>query len=67
VIVVGRYINGVILNPLEYLLDDAGKVMSFPDKQEARSFLMKKGLSKKDCDGFVFEEIEMVFQELEPE
>jgi len=38
-IAVARYINGITLNPLEYLLESNGDVMLFNDATEACEFL----------------------------
>ena len=35
-IIVGRHINGITINPLEYLLDDAGNEMQFESEEKAR-------------------------------
>lgn len=40
---VGRPINGISINPLEYLLDDDGNVMLFGDENEATNYLLSKG------------------------
>lgn len=40
---VGRPINGISINPLEYLLDDDGTVMLFADENEAKNYLLSKG------------------------
>ena len=56
-ILVGRPINGITLNGLEYLSDNEGEKMLFRSKEEAVKFLKEHGYS--DCmieDGIVFEE-----------
>ena len=44
-IIVGRPINGITLNDLEYLLDDNGEIMKFRSKEHAVAFLKKQGVS----------------------
>lgn len=56
-IVVGRYINGVSLNGLEYLLDAVGNEMVFESEETARVFLRENGYSDEDMEGLVFEEV----------
>ena len=38
-ITVYRYINGVCLNPREYLLDEQGDVLDFESESQAREFM----------------------------
>lgn len=40
-IVIGRPINGVTLNGLEYILDDHGDVMRFENLKSAGAYLLK--------------------------
>jgi len=54
-VIVGRHINGVIINPLEFLLDEKGEVMSFTSEGAAKTFLKGKGLTDDDIDGLVFQ------------
>ena len=55
--VIGRPINGISLNGLEYLLDDEnGKIMGFNSLIEAQTYLIKEGISIINLDYFVFEE-----------
>ena len=58
-VTVGRYIEGISLNGLEWLLNDNGKEMVFPDKSHAIGFLQDNGykdFSQDDFDdNFVFE------------
>ena len=53
-IIVGRHINGITLNDLEYLLDEDGDVMEFDNKEEAVEFLKNAGFSDDDIEWFVF-------------
>lgn len=57
---IGRHINGVILNPLEYLLDENDEIMYFDHYHEADQFLLDHGYTESDLDSFVFEEVEII-------
>ena len=47
-VIVGRHINGISLNGLEYLLDKRGEVKEFGSKKEAICFLKSKGASEDE-------------------
>ena len=57
-IIVGRPINGISINGLEYLQDESGELMRFDTEAAAREYLFSKGmpLSLIHGDYFVFEE-----------
>jgi hypothetical protein len=57
-VIIGRPINGISINGLEYALDEHGKVKEFADKKEAVQFLKDNGFPDKDLDYFIYEEIE---------
>lgn len=57
-IVVGRHIEGITLNPLEYLMDDAGKEIQFETEEKAKEWLREKGFTDEDMENFSFEESE---------
>lgn len=40
--VIARHINGITINPYEYILDDDGKMLLFNDTQECIDFLHDK-------------------------
>lgn len=40
--VIARHINGITINPYEYVLDDDGKMLLFNDTQECIDFLHDK-------------------------
>lgn len=61
-IAVGRHVNGITINPLEYLLDDEGDLMTFESEETAKEFLAEKGFSKDDMYWMVFEEVDDVKQ-----
>lgn len=42
--VIGRHINGIVLNPLEYILDDNGELRLFNTVGDAKKLL---GIAKK--------------------
>jgi hypothetical protein len=56
-IIVGKHINGITINPLEYLLDDDGKVMEFINEDAAKAFLKEKGLPDDEIYRLVFETV----------
>lgn len=59
-IAVGRHINGITINPLEYLLDDEGDLMTFESEEKAKEFLAEKGYTEEDMYWMVFEEVDDV-------
>ena len=63
-IAVGRHINGITINPLEYLLDDEGDLMTFESEEKAKEFLAEKGFSKEDMYWMVFEEVDALKRQL---
>jgi len=54
-IIVGRHINGITINPLEYLLDESGEVMELTSEGVAKAFLKEKGLTDDYIDGFIYQ------------
>ena len=56
-IIIGRHINGVAINPREYLLDNVGKVRKFETEDAAKAFLTEKGYTEDDLDAIVFETV----------
>ena len=55
-ITIGRHIEGITINPLEYVLDDNGEVMEFDSEDEAKAWLRKMGVSEEEIYWMVFEE-----------
>lgn len=55
-VTISRPINGICLNPDEYLLDDDGKLKLFKDEEEAKNFLLENGALEEDLEWFKFEE-----------
>ena len=55
-IVIGRPINGIPLNGLEYLYDKNGDMIHFESKEKAKDFLLNNGIENKDDleDCFVY-------------
>ena len=47
-IIIGRPINGVTLNGLEYCLDDDGELLRFSSETEGREFLHENGMDDKE-------------------
>ena len=56
-IIVGRHINGITINPLEYLLDDNGNEMEFENEHAAKVFLIEKGFTDEDIYWLTFQKI----------
>lgn len=56
-IVVGRHINGITLNPIEYVLDEHGELMVFATEDKAKDFLREHGFDDEDMEHLVFEEV----------
>ena len=49
-IAIGRPINGISLNGLEYLLNDDGSYMEFNDSKTAKDFLRENGYGEWSDD-----------------
>lgn len=56
-IVVGRHIDGITLNPLEYLLDEDGEKIIFASEDAAKEYLAEKGVTEEEMYWMVFEEV----------
>ena len=54
-VIVGRHINGITINPLEYLLDEKDEVMEFTSEDAAKTFLKEKGHTDDYIDGLIFQ------------
>ena len=54
--IVGRHINGITLNDIEYLLDEHGEIIHFFNENAAKAFLHEKGYSDEEMYWLVFEE-----------
>lgn len=58
-ILIGRPINGISINGNEYLCDNDGIVITFPNTQAAITFLKENGMTDDEIeDGIMFEEID---------
>lgn len=57
-IIIGRPINGISLNELEFLLNNDGTEMQFKNKNSAKHFLVKSGFPEENLDGFTFVKID---------
>lgn len=56
-VIVGRPINGISLNGLEYILDDEGEIRYFDSVDEAKTLLREHGYDDEDFDDYlVFKE-----------
>lgn len=56
---IGRPINGVTINGLEYVLDDEDELMLFDSIEEAKEFLRENGIDDDEIEveGIEFEEV----------
>ena len=52
---IGRPINGIPVNGLEYILDDKNELMLFSTKAEAVSYLKEHGVPDDGIDDFTFQ------------
>lgn len=57
---IGRPINGVTINGLEYVLDDEDELMLFDSIEEAKEFLRENGIDDDEieAEGIEFEEVD---------
>ncbi len=53
-IIVGRHINGITLNELEYLLDGSGEILRFPNKEYAIYYLKNHGVNDDEIYYLMF-------------
>ena len=58
-VIVGRHINGITLNPLEYLLDDMGEMIVFRSKERAKEYFKRQGWTGEQIYWLTFEEAEL--------
>lgn len=57
-VAIGRHIEGVVLNPLEFIMeDDLKTVKVFESEEVAREFLEEKGVDPDTLDGFTYQEV----------
>ena len=47
---IGKHINGICLNPLEYVLDNESHAKEFATKEEAKQFFFDIGGCQEDLD-----------------
>lgn len=59
-VVVGRHINGISINPMEFLLDDEEKPMVFKSEKDARNYLKVQGVTEEEMYWMKFKEAGMV-------
>lgn len=57
-IIIGRHINGITINPLEYLLDDQGNEMQFESEEKAKDFLKEHGYTDDEIYWFTFVDLD---------
>ncbi|WP_151708844.1 hypothetical protein [Acinetobacter brisouii] len=54
---VGRHIDGITLNPLEFILDFRGKEAIFTSEECAKKFLLNNGFDEEALESLVFVEV----------
>lgn len=57
-IIIGRPINGISINGLEYVSDDDGKPMEFPSVEAAKAFLTEHGVTQEAIEEMRFRNAE---------
>lgn len=57
-VVIGRYINGISLNDLEYAMNESGNILEFNDLDSAKNFLLEKGETEEGLYCYIFEDAE---------
>ena len=55
-VIIGRPVNGISINGLEWLLDDNGELKEFIDSNMARSFLLENGENIENIYSYWFED-----------
>lgn len=53
-IIVGRPINGISINGLEFLLDESADEIKFPTADHAKRWLKQEGFSEREIDTMTF-------------
>ena len=56
--IVGRHMNGITLNSLEYLLDNDGEPKIFETEEKAKECLRKYGWTDEDMYWLVFGQVD---------
>lgn len=46
----GRFINGICLNPLEFALDDDGNILEFDSPEAVKAFAVERGAHPDEFD-----------------
>ena len=54
---IGRHINGICLNNLEYVLDGNKDPMLFDSEGDAEGFLLSNGVDEDDIQFYIFTEV----------
>lgn len=54
---IGRHIEGITLNPYEWLMEKSRKVKLFENEVEAKAYLRTNGYSDEDLEFLKFEEV----------
>lgn len=63
-IAIGRHINGITINPLEWVLNDDETIMEFATQEIAEQFLLDNGVEADDLEWYTFRDINELINEL---
>jgi len=53
-IIIGRHINGITLNPMEFISDDNGVIKIFNNEEEAKEFLVDNDIDLGVIDNGIY-------------
>ena len=56
---IGRHINGITLNPLEWLSSEDGSNQQFTTEAEAKQFLLDNGATEDDLEWYTIQKVEL--------
>jgi len=54
---IGRHMNGITINPLEWALDDNNKLMEFNSEADAKQYLKSHGFSDEAIYSMIIEPV----------
>lgn len=52
--VISRFIEGVTLNPKEYVFDNDNHIMIFDDYDSAKNYILAHGYTEEDIDNGIY-------------
>jgi len=66
-VTIGRPINGITLNPLEYLLDARHRMIAFEHEEQAKNFLKRMGFTEEQIHFYTIEDCEIICEDCKHE